>query len=336
MLCTEHGERELPMSGIELLNDVRFHGMKDNANASGIVFWKDVALVVTDESKKTGNVVQWFRPDGTDYRAVEEAFIRLDPPGVTAAEEMDLEGLAVAGNSVYVLGSHSARRRKVDPSGSYATNRSRLMSPPEAQPSRDVLIHVTLSDDGEVRTMERSSLRQVIEQTEPLASFAQLPSKENGVDAEGLAIWHKHLYVGFRGPVLRSSFTPILRCRFGSPVTEPELLFVNLGGRGVRDLAHVEKGLLILAGPMADEPTSYRLYLWDGRDGVAGDGAPTTEADPGLYLLGELPLPGAGEGLLKPEGLALKKESDTHWIVMVVFDGLNKSHAIEYRVGKPD
>ena len=74
-------------------------------------------------------------------------------------------------------------------------------------------------------------------------SFGSIASKENGIDAEGLAVRDQKLYIGFRGPVLRGNFTPILRCRFGSPITEPEVLFVSLGGRGVRDRpAHLGSG----------------------------------------------------------------------------------------------
>src|SRR4030095_15559862 len=124
----------------------------------------------------------------------------------------------------------------------------------------------------------RASLRGFLDTTEPFKSFGAIASKENGVDAEGLAVRDQRLYIGFRGPVLRGNFTPILRCRFGSPIGEPEVLFVNLGGCGVRDLARVDGGLLILAGPVGDGLGSYQLYLWDGRDGVPGEGGPTLRA----------------------------------------------------------
>ena len=138
--------------------------------------------------------------------------------------------------------------------------------------------------------------------------------------------------------MLRGNFTPILRCRFGSPIAEPELLFVNLGGRGVRDLARVGGCLLILAGPVGDGPGSYQLYLWDGRDGVPGTGAHTSTINPGLRLIGDLPIPhsdGNGhETPAKAEGMALIEETSHYWKILVVFDGLKDGHATRFRVDK--
>ena len=101
------------------------------------------------------------------------------------------------------------------------------------------------------------------------SAFAGLPSKENGVDIEGLAAKDGALYLGFRGPVLRENFVPIARVD-PSGSDEPELLFVKLGGRGVRDIAATTDGFLILAGPNGDQDWSFELFHWDGRDMVTG------------------------------------------------------------------
>jgi len=135
--------------------------------------------------------------------------------------------------------------------------------------------------------------------------------------------------------VLRGNFTPILRCRFGPPPTDHEILFVDLGGRGVRDLATVDDGILILAGPVGDGPGSYQLYLWDGRDMVPGTGAPTSVKDPGLRLLGDLPDPTPLDGSHpKAEGLAIMEAKDKPWEVLVVYDGLNDGNATRFKVDK--
>ena len=253
--------------------------------------------------------------------------------------EMDLEGIAVDGQTVFVLGSHSSKRKKVDPAKAYARNRSALLSLPEAEPARDVLIRFELDAAGKAGPIQRTSLRSYLRATEPFKSFGIMSSKENGIDAEGLAVWNERLYIGFRGPVLRGNFTPILRCRFASPIAEPELLFVNLGGRGVRDLARVEGGLLILAGPVGDGPGSYQLYLWDGRDGVPGTGAHTSTINRGLRLIGDLPNPHSDTNghktPAKAEGMALIEETSHHWKLLVVFDGLKDGHGTCFRVEKP-
>jgi hypothetical protein len=325
------------MPTIEHLGHVRFHGMLGGKNVSAVTFFGGRALVVSDEVTAQGNVVQVFEEDGHDFRAVPQNLIVLDVPGVVG--EMDLEGIAVDDRTVFVLGSHSARRKKTDAKKPYKKNRAALMSSPESEDARDVLLRFELDAAGKAGPIKRSSLRDFLDATEPFKSFGIVAGKENGVDAEGLAVQGKGLYVGFRGPVLRGNFTPILRCRFGSPIADPEVLFVNLGGRGVRDLAQVEGGLLILAGPVGDGPGSCQLYLWDGRDGVPGAGAPTSVADPGLYLIGDLPILPADAGdhatRAKAEGLVLIKETNHHWEILVVFDGLKDGHATRLRVEKP-
>jgi hypothetical protein len=91
----------------------------------------------------------------------------------------------------------------------------------------------------------------------------------------------------------------------------------------VRDLARVEGGLLILAGPVGDGPGSYQLYLWDGRDGVPGTGAHTSAINPGLRLIGDIPIPPSNghETPAKAEGMALIEETSHHWKILVASDG---------------
>jgi hypothetical protein len=325
------------MSQIETGDAVRLENMLGGKNASAIDFWNGRALVVSDEvTKEKGNLVQVFEPDGGDFRAVEGAAVALDARGAPV-EEMDLEGLAVEGDTVFVVGSHSARRKRTDPEKTHAKNLAAVMGAPEAQPARDVLFRFTFDAAGKAGEVERSGLRQFLNSTEPFRSFHDIAGKENGVDIEGLAIRDGRLFVGFRGPVLRGNFTPVLRCRFGSPISEAEVRFVNLGGRGVRDLAAAEDGLLILAGPVGDGPGSFQLYLWDGRDQVPGMDAPTSPGDPGLELIGDLPMPPGSNAAspAKAEGLALVEETNKHWELMLVFDGLKDGHATRYRVKKP-
>jgi hypothetical protein len=322
------------MTQIRSLGRVRFHGLRGGKNASAVAAWNDTLFVVSDEPTERGNVVQMFEPDGDDYRAVSGGVIVLDAAGTNAAE-MDLEGLAVGGDALFVLGSHSARRRKVDPDKRYEDNRTALMSGPELQPARDVLLQVSTQTRAVVG---RTSLRSFIETTEPFKSFRSIASKENGIDAEGLAMWNGSLYVGFRGPVLRGNFTPIVRCRFDVPVAEGEVLFVDVGGRGIRDLAAAEQKLLILAGPVGDGPGSYQVYAWDGRDGVPGKGAPAPGGRASLTLLGDLPDPGVESGehpAAKAEGLTVLGETKQHCDLLVVYDGLKNGHGVRFRVPTP-
>lgn len=324
------------MSQIQVQGLVRLNGLLEEKNASAIAFWKGQALVVADEKTASGNVVQAFEPVGLDFRAVTHGITVLDAPG--NKEEMDLEGLAVDGQFVYVLGSHSAKRKKTEVGKAYEKNRQALLDSPKPEPARDVLLRFELDATGKAGPIQRTSLRSFLDANEPFKSFKSTASKENGIDAEGLAVWNQDLYIGFRGPVLRGNFTPILRCRFGVPISAPAIQFVDLGGRGVRDLARVEGGLLILAGPVGDGPGSFQLYLWDGRDGVPGTGAPTSATSTGIRLIGELPPPLSNAGIpelaAKPEGVAVVEETAQHWDLLVVYDGLPGGHATRFRVDK--
>jgi hypothetical protein len=214
---------------IQELTRVHFQGALDDRNISAIVIRNEQALIVTDELTTQGNVLQIFDPDGAGFRATASGPIRLDPPGVSP-KEMDLEGIAAAGDSIFIIGSHSAKRKKVDPNATVAKNREALTSAAKAEPARDMLLRLTLPTTGAAGAIDRTSLRQFLDNTEPFRSCRGTASKENGPDIEGLAVFDDHLYVGFRGPVLRGNFTPILRCRFGDPIEDPRILFVNLGG----------------------------------------------------------------------------------------------------------
>ena len=128
----------------------------------------------------------------------------------------------------------------------------------------------TLDGGGNASPVEATSLGPILDADKVLGLFRDIPSKENGVDIEGIAVDGDDLYAGFRGPVLRGNFTPVLRFRFANPSTATELLFVDLGSLAIRDLTKVRGGFLILAGPVGDGPGGFHLFFWDGRDCLPG------------------------------------------------------------------
>jgi hypothetical protein len=306
---------------VERLGHVEFKGDIHKAkNVSAITVVKGYLVVGSDE----GNTVQILKPDGDRYTVLPQDVI-LDGH----AKEIDIEGIAAEGDLVYVVGSHSRVRKTVDDQRSAQENRQRLLVV-ERDESRERLYRFRLDGHGEVSALEVTSLMPVIEQDPVLQAFTRVPSKENGVDIEGIAVRDGRLYIGFRGPVLRDNYVPVLRARFGNPVSDASLLFVNLGGRGIRDLAPARNGLLILAGPVGDGPGSYQLYFWDGHDCLPGQRRPGE-------LLGRLELLGkiATEGEAKAEGVTVLEESDKAYEVLIVFDGLKDGGAMRYRVMKP-
>ena len=152
---------------------------------------------------------------------------------------------------------------------------------------------------------------------------------ENGVDIEGIAVKEEWLYLGFRGPVFRGNYVPVMKLKFEEPQDTYELLYVQLGGRGCRDIVSVSDGFLIVAGPIGDGSASYELYHWDGKDTIIGKDR--ADGDIGkLELLGEIPTPDKG----KAEGLAIVEEESTHYDLIIVYDGVEDNVAQCFRVDK--
>ncbi len=125
--------------------------------------------------------------------------------------------------------------------------------------------------------VERKSLAGFLKGNSILKRFAEIPSKENGIDIEGLAAdAGGKLFAGLRGPVLRGNFVPVLVFDFDHPEAAT-LRFVNLKGLGIRDMAAVKDGFLMLAGPVGEGPADFRIFFWDGADAIPGKPQPRRE-----------------------------------------------------------
>ena len=163
--------------------------------------------------------------------------------------------------------------------------------------------------------------------TDPhLAPFLAIPSKDNGLDVEGLAVHGDTLYIGLRGPVLRgwACVLEVLpttddrdptRLRFAAfnDGTRYRKHLLDLGGLGVRDLCPDGDDLLVLAGPSMALSGPVRLHRWH-----RAAHAETSRVVRGTELTLETELPhGAGED--HAEGIALLGEaSDAR--LLVVYD----------------
>lgn len=320
MVAAGLGAAPIPDDDPKELGPVEFRGtIAKSENVSGLAFVGDFLVLGADEGRK----VQILEKEGDHYKVRDDLEVVLGD----CDAEFDIEGIARDGATVYVMGSHSAKREKVDKDNTYEQNLA-LIAKSARQPCRDVVFRFTLDAEGHASAVEKASLAPILDAHPILKRFRDTASKENGVDIEGVAFADGHLYAGFRGPVLRENFTPILKLRFGAPATDAELLFVDLKGLGVRDLARVPGGFLILAGPVGDGPGSYPLYFWDGRDCLPGKRASGQAGT--LKPLGKIPAHDA-----KPEGIAVLKETGTGYECVVVYDGLKKGGATRFRVARP-
>ncbi len=318
---------------------------KQAENLSGAALSGDGRLLVLATDEKSQLLV--VRTDVAEIEPIELG-IRADK------DEIDFEGVALhdGGTTFVALGSHSAKRKNIyrekDADKSLADLRVRFEGEsPQAEPDRDRLVLVELDPAtgrmiGSAREPRfapgERTLRQVIEEHEVLGPFGALPSKENGVDIEGIASDGEKIYLGFRGPVLRFGLVPVLVVAPDGQV-EPELRYVQLDGRGIRDIARVAGGFLIVAGPVGDSPLSYQLYFWNGSTlfpGVRGPGEPAVGT---VELLGEIPTPPGG----KAEALAILAEYpavpligyEGAWVLLVLFDGPAGGAPACFRLDRP-
>lgn len=206
------------------------------------------------------------------------------------------------------------------------------------EPTREWLYRLEIDNSGSVRkdSVRRGSLRDIFANHPLLGRFQNIPSKENGVDIEGLAVIadgdlkQTRLLAGLRGPLLRGPLSVVLEVSAkdgnaddGRPILKiklEETHFLTLGGRGVRGMSRMEStkgGYLILAGPVGGEPTSYVLYHWNGEDSVPEIGKP--DAARNVTELCRIPPP-QEESRAKAEGVHFLREEEGVVKFVIVYD----------------
>lgn len=266
--------------------------IEDHADLSGIACREDgFGLIATDE----GSLVYPFRLEPAGRMLIlSEHGTELLRPG----EEADLEGLCYDGEFFYAVGSH-AMGRKV----------------PDHQPSRHHLYRLWL-EDGKLRHEISHALEPLIEADALLSRhyLKRLNREERGVDIEGIAhTSDDRLLIGLRSPVLDgqahvlSISVEALFGHKGSRQDAAERYGLPLGdGVGIRDLARLPKGVLILAGPSTDDDyPPFTLWRWSGRRKLERLGALEHGAD------------------AKAEGLLVLRAAGEKLELLVVFDGVS-------------
>ncbi len=288
------------------------------------------------------------RVTGYDGQATV-ALADLVPLPAGPDEEADIEGLARANGWLWAIGSHSLKRKKVKPGQSAAKARKRLATVVR-EDNRFILARLPLvtGEDGlpavvredggrtaAVLGLDKDSLTDLLEDDPHLAPFLGIPSKDNGIDIEGIAAHGDRLYIGLRGPVLRG-WAVLVEIRPGTDPRDPRKLrplplgdgdgdedgdgdgdlyrthFLDLGGLGIRDLCPHGDDLLVLTGPSMDLDGPVRVVRWRGA--ARADAAGIVPAEE-LETLGDLPY---GDGDDHAEGIAVLDEPGPR--VLVVYD----------------
>ncbi|MDQ6976203.1 MAG: DUF3616 domain-containing protein [Mariprofundaceae bacterium] len=307
---------------VELGNGVI--GLED---ISGIAAIGGFLVIASDEAVQGKNFIQFLKQDATGKYLVDHEILLF------SGAEMDIEALAVEKNTVYAIGSHASKRKKTKPDKSYKKNLKTFKDKHIVdETARDQLYRIVLDDDHQVLDVTSQSLHTLLITDPVFKIFSPIPSKENGIDIEGLATKNAWLYVGFRGPVFRENHVPILRLQFDGVMLNYDLLYVRLGGRGIRGMTEVKGGFLLLAGPVGDGDARYLLYFWDGNTMLVGKKRHGIKQGV-LHVLGEIIPPNHQ----KAEGIVLMQENKTSYHVIVAYDGAKKSNDIlqSFVVAKP-
>jgi len=221
-----------------------------------------------------GRSIECLEPDGDGYRLRRQ--YRLDSlfpnlPGKKSDDEADIEALAVCDDSLWICGSHCWVRKKTE-------SPSLLSDEIVERPSRHLLGRVKLveeggriADFGQVLSFTGpGSLREALAKNAFLKPFLELPSKENGLDIEGMAVAPDgRVFFGLRGPLFDSYAVVVAaeievkkKQRLQIKKRSVVLHFLDLGGLGVRDLTRFGDEMFVLAGPVSSAPAPFRIYRW--------------------------------------------------------------------------
>lgn len=261
--------------------------------------------------------------------------------------EIDIEGMDYSNGYLWLVGSHSTKRNQ--PEGKKYKKDIRYLSEVETDANRYILARVPIINGQPVKSYQRSDkaedaltaatlrktsdhnmLMEALTEDKHLGPFIKmgLPSKDNGLDIEGLAVCGERIYLGLRGPVLRGRAIILeLEIEDAEPGTlslkkignDGELYrkhFVNLNGLGIRELCLHQNNLIILAGPTMDLEGAMQVFKLKNLLDHSNDTIWEQNED-ALSVLFDLPfIPGVDHA----EGLVLLPCLGYDDALMVVYD----------------
>jgi hypothetical protein len=273
-------------------------GAKDlRAGLSAVAAHGDHLWLACDEGARLERLTQ----RGSSSTLVFDTHSPMELSGVVDLqagpdEEADIEGMDVDDGYVWLISSHSVKRKKADADDNPAKV-ARKLADISRDGNRYLLARVPIAPDGSIArragskqagtipaTQKSSALLDaILEAKDPhLAPFVEIPGKDNGFDIEGLAVRGTQVLVGLRGPVLRG-WCCLVELRLDAEGSTLHLTpldgavryrkhFLNLGGLGVRDLLWLGDDLLILAGPTMALDGACEIWRWTN---VGADTPPT-------------------------------------------------------------
>ncbi|WP_159715571.1 DUF3616 domain-containing protein [Geminicoccus flavidas] len=314
---------------------------KARSDLSAVAFGGGYLWLATDEGAMIERLRRIDGQEFGEHQAFDLTRLLKLPVG-KEDPEIDVEGLAVDGDHLWVAGSHSFTRDKPDLGENSQEEALDELADIDRNPNRRILacIPLALLDEAgrageEARGApmqaarlragrKRSALLDVLRDDRHLAPFMEVPAKENGFDIEGVAVQGERVMLGLRGPVLRG-WAIILEVRvkvrgdrlklgrLGPGGLRYRKHFLDLDGCGIRELCWLDGDLLVLAGPTMDLDGPVRLHRWAP---PGGEAAETITGRDGCPAVLDLP---AGSGCDHAEGATVLEGPDGPEL-LVVYD----------------
>jgi hypothetical protein len=276
----------------------------------------------------------------------------IPPRNRADLEEVDVEGLDCRDGYLWLVGSHSLKRKRPKLKDG-AKKAQEQLAEVSSDGNRYLLARIPLVERDGTYTLTKQATRngkewsaaqlhgnhkgndltKALKEDKHLGAFIGIPGKDNGFDIEGLAVAGDRLFLGLRGPVLRS-WAVILEIELKEDTKQPSLLrlksigpndrlyrkhFLHLGGLGIRDLCVHGSDLLILAGPTMDLDGPVTIFRWPkGTDPKGESVVPASELERVL----DVPY---GQGVDHAEGMTLfSPDGGTARSLLVVYDAASK------------
>lgn len=273
-------------------------------------------------------------------------------------EEVDVEGLDYGGGYLWLVGSHSLKRKNptLEDGLKHAKNQLAKIS---TDGNCYLLARIPLVEvDGSYSLMKESTkpgkkrtaaqlngtaqgndLTKALKGDKHLEPFLAIPGKDNGFDIEGLAVVGDRLFLGLRGPVLRG-WAVILEVELEEDVKKPFTLrlkpigpkqrlyrkhFLQLGGLGIRDLCVQGPDILILAGPTMKIDGPVTIFRW-----IGGAAAPKEECVVPADELEHVVDVSYGQGVDHAEGMTLfSTDEGAPRSLLIVYDSASESRQLK-------
>ncbi|WP_408093652.1 DUF3616 domain-containing protein [Rhodoplanes sp. SY1] len=267
-------------------------------------------LIVNDEKK----YAQFFSMK--DRTLAPGAVIRLAAKDVKG--DPDAEGAAFADRFFYVIGSHG-RPRHGDGAGRARFVVMRFPVDARGRPTFEV------SEEEPTGVETSTRLGEAMRAAAGLGAFYDQPLDHNGVNIEGIAVKDGRMHLGFRGPSVDGDAF-ILSVDADAVFTSdeplhPKVTRLPLGKTtGIRDLAAVRDGLVVLSGPVNEQAVPPALWHWNEKTGA-------------LAPLGTLmPAKGLPADAKAETVLVLRDAPKQPLRVLILYDGAENGAPTEYRV----